>query len=629
MWQVVLGAAIAAGSTGLVAKRFFNPFSPHPSLLPEDRSEEEQEHVTTPVGIGFLGSPCEKTNGVFRFSSSGSAGSGSGSSPGFRKSPGVSCKVKVRGLMKQKKNKNNGGGSEIEKRSGNVSLKKPRTLGADSASKRDHSTFSSALGVCMMYMMSAEKNEISKLHTATEETVKAIQELKDELSRIKSLQGFKSSGKSDLTTKPEIASGEESVDTKSGKDGEYASSVLTEEPEHEAVEMEQLEMELESELQKLNLAEMWQVVLGAAIAAGSTGLVAKRFFNPFSPHPRLLPEDHSEEEQEHVTTPVGIGFLGSPCEKTNGVFRFSSSGSAGSGSGSSPGFRKSPGVTCKVKVRGLMKQKKNKRKNNGGGSEIEKRSGTVCLKKARTLSADSASKRGSGTCSNNNQDHSTFSSALGVCMMYMMSAEKNEISKLHTATEETKAELVTKEKNRASAVAMNAEIRRTKARLSEEVPKLQRLAVKRVKGLTTEELAARNDLVLALPARIEAIPDGTAGGPKATSAWAPSTASRPDIKFDSDGRFDDDYFQESHESSQFRQEFEMRKIKQASDEQGLDMISEGLDALKNMASDMNEELDRQVPLMDEIDSKVDRATSDLKNTNVRLKDTVNQVIFEP
>uniref|UniRef100_A0A1J3D7Q6 Syntaxin-71 n=1 Tax=Noccaea caerulescens TaxID=107243 RepID=A0A1J3D7Q6_NOCCA len=193
-------------------------------------------------------------------------------------------------------------------------------------------------------------------------------------------------------------------------------------------------------------------------------------------------------------------------------------------------------------------------------------------------------------------------------------------TQIETALE--KAEIVTKEKNRASAVAMNAEIRRTKARLSEEVPKLQRLAVKRVKGLTTEELATRNDLVLALPARIEAIPDGTAGGPKNTSAWAPSTASRPDIKFDSDGRFDDDYFQESHESSQFKQEYEMRKIKQ---EQGLDMISEGLDALKNMASDMNEELDRQVPLMDEIDTKVDRATSDLKNTNVRLKDTVNQL----
>lgn len=43
-----------------------------------------------------------------------------------------------------------------------------------------------------------------------------------------------------------------------------------------------------------------------------------------------------------------------------------------------------------------------------------------------------------------------------------------------------KAESASKEKNKASAVAMNAEVRRTKARLLEEVPKLQRLAVKKV-----------------------------------------------------------------------------------------------------------------------------------------------------
>ncbi|MEI4850442.1 SNARE domain-containing protein, partial [Klebsiella pneumoniae] len=60
-------------------------------------------------------------------------------------------------------------------------------------------------------------------------------------------------------------------------------------------------------------------------------------------------------------------------------------------------------------------------------------------------------------------------------------------------------------------------------------------------------------------------------------------------------------------------------------DEGLEMIAEGLDTQKNMAHDMNEELDRQVPLMDEIDTKVDKATSDLKNTNVRLKDTVNQL----
>ncbi|KAI3924657.1 hypothetical protein MKW92_052542, partial [Papaver armeniacum] len=58
-------------------------------------------------------------------------------------------------------------------------------------------------------------------------------------------------------------------------------------------------------------------------------------------------------------------------------------------------------------------------------------------------------------------------------------------------------------------------------------------------------------------------------------------------------------------------------------DQGLDVIAEGLDMLKNMASEMDEELDRQVPLGKEIERKVDRASSDLKNTNVRLKSSRN------
>ena len=49
---------------------------------------------------------------------------------------------------------------------------------------------------------------------------------------------------------------------------------------------------------------------------------------------------------------------------------------------------------------------------------------------------------------------------------------------------EQKAEAAKQEKNRAAVVALNAEIRRTKAKLLEEdLPKLQRLAVKKVAAL--------------------------------------------------------------------------------------------------------------------------------------------------
>ncbi|CAN1308989.1 SYP71 [Linum perenne] len=167
-----------------------------------------------------------------------------------------------------------------------------------------------------------------------------------------------------------------------------------------------------------------------------------------------------------------------------------------------------------------------------------------------------------------------------------------------------KADSVASAKNRAAVVAINAEIRRTKARLLDDIPKLQRLAMKKVRGLSIDEMEARSDLVSALKDRIASVPDGS------------STAAQQN------GSFDDAYFQKTEETDRFRQEYEMRKMKQ---DQGLDFIAEGLDTLKDMAHDMNEELDRQVPLIDEIDDKVDKAASDLRNTNVRLKDTVNQL----
>ncbi|KAM1040361.1 hypothetical protein FF1_029609 [Malus domestica] len=98
------------------------------------------------------------------------------------------------------------------------------------------------------------------------------------------------------------------------------------------------------------------------------------------------------------------------------------------------------------------------------------------------------------------------------------------------------------ESNRAVAVATYVEIRRTMARLMEELPKLRKLAQKKVKGLSPEELEARSDLVFALPERI---PDGTETAAKKAGEWGTST-SHKNIKFDSsDGNFDSEFFQQN------------------------------------------------------------------------------------
>ncbi|KAL0714950.1 hypothetical protein Bca4012_021929 [Brassica carinata] len=213
-----------------------------------------------------------------------------------------------------------------------------------------------------------------------------------------------------------------------------------------------------------------------------------------------------------------------------------------------------------------------------------------------------------------------------------ISGDNDAFSRLYSSFESAlqtllqKTEDLSSETSRAKAVAMNAEIRRTKARLLEGVPKLQRLSLKKVKGVSQEELDARNELVLSLRERVEAVPDGSVPA----NGWAAPT-SYTNIRFDtnvSDNRVDSEYFQQTEGSDQFKQEHEMRRVKQAilwKQDQGLDFIAEGLDTLKNMAQDINEELDRQEPLVDEIDTKIDKAATELKSTNVRLKDTVTKL----
>ncbi|XP_058215461.1 protein POLAR-like 1 isoform X2 [Rhododendron vialii] len=131
----------------------------------------------------------------------------------------------------------------------------------------DNSVFSWGLGVGLMYMMSTGKAEIGRLNTAMDETAKVVQELKTELHKRKSSRSLQFSSSTNTSAKLDIIGGrnsnpvsESSAENRDNvhdsgflltEEGGSASSVLTDEPRQEVVEMDRLEAELESELQKL------------------------------------------------------------------------------------------------------------------------------------------------------------------------------------------------------------------------------------------------------------------------------------------------------------------------------------------------------------------------------------------
>ena len=110
--------------------------------------------------------------------------------------------------------------------------------------------------------------KLSRLNTAVDETTKVVQELKTEFSGRKSSRNLQvSSSKTEISTSPYKTRGKhtEPIPQSSTENrdnvqdsgvfvtekGECASSLLTEEPQQEVLEMDRLEAELESELQKL------------------------------------------------------------------------------------------------------------------------------------------------------------------------------------------------------------------------------------------------------------------------------------------------------------------------------------------------------------------------------------------
>ncbi|KAJ0806154.1 putative protein POLAR [Helianthus annuus] len=246
MWQLLLAAAVAG--SGYVARNILykdhnkptNLFS-HNHDLPTDSPKNAEEM-----------SP------VFRFCSA------SNGSKNVRKKVGRSGGMKGYRLNNERRVVNVEDSKKNGKKFG-VCLKK-RRVGRNGFAKcqsfdvKDKSSFGYGVGVGIMYMMSAGKAEIERLNAAVDETAKVVQELKAEISKRKSSYDSKVENTANIilqsvSEKSSEANNNIEVYRLSMNDeGENASSIITEEPHRDVVEMEQLEAELESELLKLQVS---------------------------------------------------------------------------------------------------------------------------------------------------------------------------------------------------------------------------------------------------------------------------------------------------------------------------------------------------------------------------------------
>ncbi|CAI5534367.1 unnamed protein product [Closterium sp. Naga37s-1] len=179
------------------------------------------------------------------------------------------------------------------------------------------------------------------------------------------------------------------------------------------------------------------------------------------------------------------------------------------------------------------------------------------------------------------------------------------------------------ERNLAKVAVLNAEIRRAKDILQKEIQRLEKLAYRKVKGVSPDEAAKRPDMVRTLMEKVQAIPDGIARGGGRTVA---STRGVSDVQIDAlemgDSGPTGDHFISTAESRAFRSEYTRRVQKQDVE---LEYISSGLEKLRHLAQDMNEEMDRQDPMLEAVENKVNSTTQTLRNNNKRLKEILTEV----
>lgn len=188
------------------------------------------------------------------------------------------------------------------------------------------------------------------------------------------------------------------------------------------------------------------------------------------------------------------------------------------------------------------------------------------------------------------------------------------------------------ESSRSIIAQKNAEIRRAKqVLLTEAVDALQK-KVRKGKGVNKAIIAERQEKIKYIIDKIYGIPDGMSSQARRPVRYGKGKddyggKGNPvmlDVEGKGGNRISSNplYFQHTDQTQQFEKEFEISKLKQ--DEQ-LDRIGNGVSRLGEIARNMQEEVDRQNPIIDDIEHQMDKVTGQLKTNNAKLKGLVEQM----
>jgi SYP7 family syntaxin len=181
---------------------------------------------------------------------------------------------------------------------------------------------------------------------------------------------------------------------------------------------------------------------------------------------------------------------------------------------------------------------------------------------------------------------------------------------------------------------MNAELRKEKTLLLDEIPALEQLlraSPSKKKPVTQEIEYERRERLAEVIKAVEDVPDGLPGGPSmkpqrlesATNGSA-SYSGRVvlDINNLSPAVNDPKAYEHTQDTAEFVRDATMAKERQ---DLALDNIERGISTLKELGAAMGDELERHDVVIDEVGAKMDTVTKELQNNNMKLKGLVTQV----